>query len=73
MDKQGASGIRRAVRRLRPRQDGVLGQVGCKRVPIRGSGAGKRGGDFGDGVVVRTGVGRAKGQGKGSYVGGTGG
>jgi hypothetical protein len=51
----------------------VLGQVGCKRVPIRGSGAGKRSGDFGDGVVVRTGVGRAKGQGKGSYVGGTGG
>jgi hypothetical protein len=44
-----------------------------KRVPIRGSGTGKRGSDFRDGVVVRTGVGRAKGQGKGSHVGGLGG
>jgi hypothetical protein len=44
-----------------------------KRVPIRGSSTGKRSGDFRDGVVVHTGVGRAKGQGKGSHVGGPGG
>jgi hypothetical protein len=73
MDKQGASGIRRAVRRLRLRQDGVLGKVMYKRVPIRGSSAGKCSSDFRDRVVVRTGVGRAKGQGKGSHVGGLGG
>jgi hypothetical protein len=44
-----------------------------KRVPIRGSGTGKHSSDFRDGVVVRIGVGRAKGQGKGSYIGGLGG
>jgi hypothetical protein len=44
-----------------------------KRVPIRGSSTGKRSSDFRDGVVVHIGVGRAKGQGKGSHVGGPGG
>jgi hypothetical protein len=61
------------VRRLRPQQDRVLGKVMYKRVLIRGSSTGKRSSDFRDGVVVRTGVGRAKGQGKGSHVGGLGG
>jgi hypothetical protein len=51
----------------------VLGKVIYKRVLIRGSSIGKRSSDFRDGVVVRIGVGRAKGQRKGSYVEGLGG
>ena len=52
VDKQGADGIRRALRGLQTWQNLLLGQPRCTGVPVRGGGGEQRRGDFGDEPVV---------------------